>query len=428
MRNKFLPIIPLLLVGFMSVGQVEVQEAVLETSSWWEVQSIDTVKFSRDLAWERLNDDSFNQIIEAQVKEIASVGATHIALGTPYDGEFIPFLKKWVRQARKNDLKIWFRGNWAGWEGWFDYPPLTREEHIEKTRQFILLNQDLFEDGDIFTSCTECENGGEISPFQDPVGHRLFLIREYLAAKDAFEKIGRSVTTNYFSMNFDVASLIMDRETTTALDGVVVIDHYVATPELLIAGLEEIATQSGGRVVLGEFGVPIPDIHGEMTEEEQARWLSQALASLSRNGSLIGVNYWVSRGGSSELWSQEGKPRSAVWELAKYYQPQTLEGEVRNEIGWPIKGALVSLDGRSVVTGAEGQFKLAYVPTSGRKIFVEAQGYLQQEQNFNFSQRKIDLVLQKSHENFFFRAAKLFVSLIAGFSDRLSLSDLDAVF
>src|SRR3989344_8216148 len=116
----------------------------------WEVTSIDTMKYSRDVAREKLGDLSFDRVIEEQIKNIAGTGATHVAIGTPYDSEFLPYLKRWVNTARKYSLKVWFRGNWSGWEGWFEYSKITRAEHIKKTKEFISKHQDIFEDGDVF--------------------------------------------------------------------------------------------------------------------------------------------------------------------------------------------------------------------------------------------------------------------------------------
>ena len=117
-----------------------------EPATWWKFQSIDTMKSSRDLAREKLNDSSYDIEIEKQVSEIAATGATHIAIATPYDDEFYPILKRWVSAARSHNLNIWFRGNWSGWEGWFEYPKINRDEHIEKTREFILKHKEIFED------------------------------------------------------------------------------------------------------------------------------------------------------------------------------------------------------------------------------------------------------------------------------------------
>lgn len=288
---------------------------------YWKVRSIDTMKYSRDPSREKLHDTSFDLVIAQQVKNIAKTGASHIAIATPYDEEFLPIMQKWVNAARENHLKIWFRGNFSGWEGWFEYPKITADEHQKKVDAFILNNSGLFEDGDIFTACPECENGGPGDPRQtgDVEGYRSFLIDEYKLTKEAFQKIGKRVASNYDSMNMDVARKVMDRATTLALDNVVVVDHYVASPQQLSDDLTNLALVTGGKVVLGEFGAPIPDIHGNMTDAQQAEWISNVLKLLSVNKNVIGVNYWVSTGGSTELWSSDGVGRSAVSIITSYY-------------------------------------------------------------------------------------------------------------
>jgi hypothetical protein len=119
----------------------------------WNIQSVDTMKFSRDLAREKLNDKAFEATIATQVKQIADTGATHVAVGTPYEEEFVPFLAKWVEAARQNNIKVWFRGNLAGWEGWFSYPKISTNEHTAEVVSFISKHPELFSDGDIFTLC-----------------------------------------------------------------------------------------------------------------------------------------------------------------------------------------------------------------------------------------------------------------------------------
>src|SRR3989344_7391314 len=120
--------------------------AIGDEDKFWKVQSIDTMKYSRDLSREKLEDKSFDSIIDDTMKKISATGATHVSIGTPYDSEFLPILKRWVDSARKNGLKVWFRGNWSGWEGWFGYPKISRDEHIALTENFILNNPNLFKD------------------------------------------------------------------------------------------------------------------------------------------------------------------------------------------------------------------------------------------------------------------------------------------
>jgi hypothetical protein len=287
----------------------------------WQFQSIDTMKYSRDLSREKRNDPSFAHVVDAQMTAIANTGATYVAIDTPYDDEFGPMLRMWVRAARRHHLHVWFRGNWSGWEQWFGYPKMDKKTHIAKTKEFILTNGTLFEDGDVFTSCPECENGaGSVQSFEEIAAHRQFLIAEYTVTKEAFAQIDKRVASNYYSMNGDLAVALMDPETTKALDGIVVVDHYVRDPNELARDVQGIAKKSGGKVVLGEFGAPIPDLHGAMNPQQQAQWLQEALSKLSTVKELEGVNYWVNVGGSTAIWDETGRPKPAVDVISKVFK------------------------------------------------------------------------------------------------------------
>lgn len=377
-----------------------------ENTSYWDIQSIDTMKLSRDLAREGLKDLSFEVVIREQVKKIADLGATHIALGTPYDEEFLPFLRKWVKEARKEGLKVWFRGNFSGWEGWFGYPRIKVEEHLQKTREFILSNPDLFADGDIFTACTECENGALGDPRQtkDLLGFRNFLIELNNTSSSAFRSIEKNVTTNFFPMNLDVAFLVMDKETTMALGKVVVIDHYVKDPQKLLEDIRKISEETGAKVLLGEFGAPIPDIHGNMTDLEQAEWVGRALAFLSKEQSLLGLNYWVATGGTTSIWNQDGREKPVARVLKNYFSPRVIWGKVVDQLGNPVQGAKITAGTKKVFSLREGEFVLAVVP-SVEGFVVEKEGYESVDISLeNFSGQ---IVLKKSKQNLFFKIQNL---------------------
>ena len=289
--------------------------------SRWKVAAIDTVKYSRDLAREKIDSISFEKEIEGQVRDIANTGASHIAIGTPYDAEFIHFMTKWVKAARRYGLNVWFRGNFSGWEGWFDYSVISREDHKVLLSDFIRNNPNLFEDGDIFSSCPECENGGNGDPRLngDVNGHRKFLIDEYQLSREEFRLIGKNVASNYYPMNGDVAKLVMDKETTRSLGGIVAVDHYVGSPEELVSDLQTLSDSSGGKIVLAEFGAPIPDIHKAMSEDDQANWIEKTLALLHANDNVIGLSYWTNKGGSTAIWNTDGSPRRSVEVLTRYF-------------------------------------------------------------------------------------------------------------
>ena len=121
-------------------------------------------------------------------------------------------------------------------------------------------------------------------------------------------------------MNYDVARAVMDPQTTRALGGIVAIDHYVDTPNKLINNIEALAALTGGKIFLGEMGVPIPDINGDMTDKEQADWIQEALLRLSKEPAVVGLNYWVGFGGSTQLWNYDWTPREAVSVLNKFFK------------------------------------------------------------------------------------------------------------
>lgn len=345
-----------------------------QTKAWWDIRAIDTMKLSRDMAREYA--DGMDKELDEQVSLIAETGATHIAIGTPYDEEFLPATKKWVRAARKYKLKVWFRGNWSGWEEWFDHSQISRAEHLEMTRQFILDNPNLFEDGDIFSACPECENGGPGDPRQsgDVEGFTQFLIDEHQMMEETFKIIGKDVQFNVNSMNGDVANLIMNKQTTKALGGVVAIDHYVKTPQQLADDVEEMAKKSGGDIFLGEMGAPIPDIHGNMTEEQQAEWLDDALMRLAKMDHVAGINYWTAFGGSTALWNSENKPKMAVAVLKKYFDPETIEGKVVSTTKQNVGEVTITSQMKEVVGNRDGSFSLPYLEKEGNVIFSKA-GY-----------------------------------------------------
>lgn len=340
------------LFAFLTLGASPViNEEPAEPPAWedleqrlFPVQAVDTMKYSRDTAGAKLEDPSFDTTINEHVQAIAELGATHVAVGTPYDEQFVPFLERWVQAARKHNLSVWFRGNLAGWERWFGYERITQTQHIEKIRQFILQNPQLFEDGDIFTSCPECENGGpgdprrtgKVQEFRD------FLIQEHQTAQAAFQEIDKNVTVGFYSMNGDVARLVMNEATTNALGNTVAIDHYVASPKRFANDIAKYATESRGNVAIGEIGGPIPDIHGSLTETEQAELVDAMMQSIWQNKEHIAaVNYWVLAGGSTTLLNNDGSKRQAYYALQQYFTPFVVQGTVRNGLGEAVAGLTV---------------------------------------------------------------------------------------
>src|SRR3989344_1190157 len=101
--SKIISLILLFLLAVFSLVNPCKLNATNE-NPYWEIQSVDTVKLSRDLAREKMFDESFINSINDWVGRIADAGTTHIAIGTPYDPEFLPYMKLLVAEARKRGL------------------------------------------------------------------------------------------------------------------------------------------------------------------------------------------------------------------------------------------------------------------------------------------------------------------------------------
>jgi hypothetical protein len=285
------------------------------------------MKHSRDEARRRLSAQNYDLAVDAQVRAIADTGANYVAIGTPYDKEFLPILRLWVDGARKNGLNVWFRGNFSGWEGWFGYnKDVDREKHMEMLADFISENPNIFEDGDIFTACPECENGGPGDPRHETgmEDFRKFMIDERRVADTSFTKIDKRVFTNFNSMNLDVARRVYDRQTLEAMDNLIVFDHYVKEPVDFVNQINELVQVTGAQVVLGEVGAPLLQFTGEMDQDQQAIWVDQLFALLSRNEKIIGVNWWVNAGGESAIFSDDNEPLKAKFSLEKYFKSHDL--------------------------------------------------------------------------------------------------------
>ncbi len=320
--STFLLIISLsFLLGAISFFFWETQKPQTQKDpSSWHFTSVDTMKYSRDNA----RNPKTIADIPFYVKSIADLNASYVAIGTPYDEEFYPFLKLWVKEARKNNLKVWFRGNFSSWEQWFDYPAFADiKEHHTLTAKFIENHPDLFEDGDIFTPVPEAENGGPGDPRGNAgktVEFNHFIVDSYDNCVASFKLIHKDVKCGYFSTNGDIAKDIITEETVSKTGNVIVIDHYVNSAQKMSDDIDYLTNKfPGAKIVLGEFGAPIEDINGNMTEQEQADFVEQVLSVLVEHKTqVIGVNYWLISGGKTAVYNQDKTPRLLA-EVIKIY-------------------------------------------------------------------------------------------------------------
>lgn len=378
-----------------------VRPVSLGTARFFEVQSIDTMKFSRDMARTKLNDASFDQTIDAQVRLIRDAHATHVAIDTPYDEEFVPMLSRWVAAARKYGLSVWFRGNFSGWEGWFDYPKIDRDEHVRIMKLFIARHGDLFADGDIFSPCPECENGGPGDPRQtgDKDGFNGFLVREYDAANSSFHAIGKKVTI-YSSMNSDIAEQVITPETAAKLGGTILIDHYDRSAEGFADTIMKASVAAKSSIGIGEFGAPIDDLNGKLNEAEQADFVKKTLDTIIRSDKKVDVvDYWTLAGGTTALIRDDDFPKPAYSIVSAYYSPHQVQGRITDPSGWPVRGVLITTAGSEAHIKSNWMgFYSILTPAQEEKITFEKPGFAANTISFDASSgtTTYDIVLDPS--------------------------------
>jgi hypothetical protein len=358
--------------------KVTIRKVSSSQTSLFPYQCIDTMKVSRD----RARDQSVTQpVIAEEVRIIKSLGANCVALGTPYDEEFVPFLHLWVAEARKAGLSVWFRGNHSSWEGWFSYPDdQTPDKHIEQTVRFIRSHPDLFADGDMFSANVEPENGNPFHPVDsDEKRERLrqYLIKEQTLVKRAFTAIRKDVLTSRISMSGGVAKSVLDEKTLLALDNTVTIDHYVHTPEEMTDYITYFTESGTNRIVIGEFGAPIPDLNGEMDDTTQAAFVDHLLWELFLARKHVdAINYWTLTESSTALLSEDMNPKPVSEILKKYYLPEEILMTVTDTKGTPLPDARITIKktGMQLTTDASGQVRILLPQGSYRLLVTDPRG------------------------------------------------------
>lgn len=346
--------------------------------SLWSVRSVDTMKSSRDLARAKLHDKAFDETIKTEVQLIKGMGANYIALGTPYDDEFLPFLKRWVSAARAEGLKIWYRGTFSNYEGWFGYTKnMSPAQLLTRTSQFIEAHPDLFEEGDIFDPCPECENAGHWKqPLLDDT-YNQFMKEKDDVLEQSFKKINKKVIYNWNSVIGGRAKDVLKGDTFSHLGNVIALDHYVSDTnnyeEYIKYFNENFETVS----IFSEFGAPIPDLHGKMTEQQQADFIEKIMQEFYQHKeNVAGVNYWVLSGGTTSLYNADYTPRKVVNVMKKYFMPGIIRGKVIDTLGTNLENIRVATtDGNNATyTNRNGDYQLI-VPVGTTEYVVEHDKY-----------------------------------------------------
>lgn len=381
-----------------------------DSGTFWRYQCIDTMKSSRDRAQELLKNKELRaKVINTEINLVSETGANCIAISTPYDAEFVPLLTEWVTAARNKGLKIWFRGNFSAWEGWFGRKKnMTEIQHLNAMRGFIIDHADLFRSGDMFTGAPEAENGGPFTgrSFDEFPAYRNFLIVEKQTADTAFQEIDKNVVTNWFSMNGWIAENMYDQTTVNQTGNHITIDHYVKTAEEMDMFITLLNEKFNAQVTLGEFGAPIPDINGNLTEAEQAELIDEIMqVAFKHRDIMVGINYWTLNDGTTALTNTDYSTRSVYETIRKYYQPSMVEGFVKDHFGRPVERAEVRLfNGAVVVKTTRTGYYAARIPAGDSQLTVSAEKFNTYTQQLNISPNSTmhaDIQLESAEKNVF---------------------------
>lgn len=379
------------------------------TPTLWKYQCIDTMKTSRDKARAWKNKKDVQEHIDREMTAIQEMGANCVAIATPYDEEFLHYLQLWVRSARSHNLHIWFRGNFSAWEGWFEYTKgMSAEELFAETEDFIQKNSDLFRDGDIFTAAPEAENGGPFEQVEkdEHEAFRKFLLMEYEISRNSFKKINKNVEVNWFSMNGGLAKRMMDQKTVDGIGRLVTIDHYIKTAPEMGQYIKYFRDNFKSQVAVGEFGAPIPEINGPMTDEEQSRFTEELFKELYiYKDDVHAINYWILYDGSTALLNDDLSWRPAAFVVQKYFKPNILRGTIHDTLGTQLSDVIVSTKDKhnKTITDNEGNYTLL-LPEQSAEISIHKDGYNTVNIRLDFQTKEIkhNITLMPEHKSFFY--------------------------
>ena len=123
----------------------------------------------------------------------------------------------------------------------------------------------------------------------------------------------------------------------------------------------------------------------------------------------MGINYWTSFGGSTEIWTDSGYAKRGVSIITKYFTPKTLSGTVIDEAGGKINGATLASKERSTYTGSKGQFTILFIDKD-EPINISADGFISQLYPAK-ADNNTTIKLVKTEESLFFLMKKFLYNL-----------------
>jgi hypothetical protein len=253
---------------------------------------------------------------------------------------------------------------------------------LTKATRLITTHPELFKDGDIFDACPECENGGFWPQPRKDADYNLFIQKKQDILHAAFLSIHRSINSHFPSIIGGRSKDVLNQATYDSLIDVTAIDHYVKDPQNYSDYIQYFWNNFHTRTVFSEVGAPIPDLHGNMTEDQQADFMQQVFSQMYKNREhVIGVNYWVYNNGTTGLASPTNQWRKVATVLANFFQSANLNGTVTNNIGEKLANASIQVnDLTTAKTDGNGAYGLPIPARTSYTLTFSASGYISQTQ------------------------------------------------
>lgn len=341
-------------------------------SSNWEIESVDTMKWSKDT----MRGQKTSAQIEALIAKDAELGVNYICVDCPYDSydEYSPVIvdgykQKFINAIRSHGVGVWHRQHFNAWEGDYDFPKITPrttpsialgnsiEDVLAGTDttswlalhyQYIIDHPTEFAAGDIFTPLCEIENGGIAGGTNDQFSNHQemweFMRNLHTLSWEAFKAIGleNKILIGLWGNSGYTALNRLDEFTVDCM-GILSIDHYIFDPVQMNTDLDLTIDYYQVPVVIGEWG------NTEEADEElnAANVIDIGNVFISKGSDIVGSNYWCDIGGSYESLLYDN-----ITPKPNYYALQSLFGGVSwGSVGTLILPAPSSFAEQNVVTG-----------------------------------------------------------------------------
>ncbi|MGH7203916.1 MAG: hypothetical protein ACREHC_05730, partial [Candidatus Levyibacteriota bacterium] len=181
---------------------------------------------------------------------------------------------------------------------------------------------------------------------------------------------------------------------------------YVRDPADMTAYIQNLKNKFGSKVMIGEFGAPIPDLNGPMTEDQQADFVDKIFQQLYINRDTVeGMNYWDLTDGSTALLNPDQSPRKVTDVIKKYFDPAIVEGKVMTTHKHPLADILIKTndDTLTIKTDVNGNYSFP-TPLTDIQLEVEFGDKVASASVSNIEPGKIYT------RNFVFRRPKLTLS------------------